>query len=87
MESMAMGVPVVGTSIGGTPELIVDGVTGILVPPSDPEAMASALSQLLDDENLRRTMGAAGRRHFVENLSYAPFYKRIREIYKEALGT
>ncbi|HXH06221.1 MAG TPA: glycosyltransferase [Vicinamibacterales bacterium] len=61
LEAMATGLPVVATAVGGTPEAVVDGETGLLVPPRDPAALASALERLIADETLRRRMGAAGR--------------------------
>ena len=57
---MAQRRPVVATPVGGTPELVVDGETGLLVPPRDPEALAAALERVLDDAELRRRMGEAG---------------------------
>jgi glycosyltransferase involved in cell wall biosynthesis len=61
IEAMASGVPVVSSSISGIPELITDGVEGFLVPPGDPVALASALKRLLNDPELARRMGDAGR--------------------------
>jgi glycosyltransferase involved in cell wall biosynthesis len=61
LDAMAAGKPVVGTRAGGIPEAVVDGETGLLVPPRDPHAMADAIVQLLGDEPRRRRMGAAGR--------------------------
>ena len=61
-EAMAFEKPVVATRVGGIPEVVEDGVTGLLVPPRDPEALAEALLRLLDDAELRGRMGAAGRR-------------------------
>jgi glycosyltransferase involved in cell wall biosynthesis len=52
---------VLSSRVGGVPELVVDGETGLLVPPGDPEAMATALGRLLADAGLRRRLGAAGR--------------------------
>lgn len=83
IESMAMGVPVVGTAIGGTTELIEDGVTGFLVPPADPEAMSSAIMRLLGDRELSDRIAIAGRKHFVQDMSFDPFYRRIMAIYEE----
>ena len=62
MEAMASGLPVVSSVLSGIPELVDDGVTGLLVPPADPEALAGALERLGRDPDLRRRMGAAGRR-------------------------
>lgn len=60
-EAQAMGIPIVATDSGGTPEIVEDGVTGLLVPPRDPAALAAALERLANDPVLRRRMGAAGR--------------------------
>lgn len=61
MEAMAMGIPVVSTHITGIPELIQDGVNGLLVPASDEAALVDALRRLHDDAPLRRRLGSAGR--------------------------
>jgi glycosyltransferase involved in cell wall biosynthesis len=61
LESMAQGVPCIGTEVGGIPELIENGVSGLLVPPRDPEALAEALLCLADDPSLRFRMGDAAR--------------------------
>ena len=69
LEAMARGRPVVATAVGGTPELVVDGETGLLVPPRDPERSPAALRRLLDDAELRRRLGEAGRRRVAERFS------------------
>src|SRR5207248_1164577 len=61
LEAMAQGKPVVATAVGGTPELVVHGETGLLVQPGDVEALAAALAQLLADPEQARRMGEAGR--------------------------
>ncbi len=61
LEAMAHGRPVVATSVGGIPQLVVDGRTGLLVPPGDPQALRLALERLLADGPLRRRMGRAAR--------------------------
>jgi glycosyltransferase involved in cell wall biosynthesis len=60
LEASAAGVPVVATAVGGTPEAISDGESGYLVPPGQPLAIASRVSELLRDEGLRKRFGAAG---------------------------
>ena len=60
-EAMACRKPVVGTSVGGIPEVVKDGTTGFLVPPRQPAAAAQRIFQLLGDASLRRRMGDAGR--------------------------
>jgi D-inositol-3-phosphate glycosyltransferase len=60
LEAMACGVPVVGSAVGGMLDTIVDGVTGVLIPPRDPSALAAALAPLLADAERRSLMGRAG---------------------------
>jgi glycosyltransferase involved in cell wall biosynthesis len=62
LEGMACGLPIVATAIGGTPDAVAHGETGLLVPPSSPAALASAVLELLDDRARLRRMGEAGRR-------------------------
>jgi glycosyltransferase involved in cell wall biosynthesis len=59
LDAMACGKPVVATEAGGIPEVVEDGLTGLLVPVRDPEAMAAAIIRLLHDAGLRRQMGEA----------------------------
>ncbi len=66
LEYMAAGLPVVASAAGGTPEVVVDGTTGLLFRPGDETAAVSAVLTLANDHSLRRTMGDAGRQH-VEN--------------------
>jgi glycosyltransferase involved in cell wall biosynthesis len=61
MEAMAQELPVVSTTVSAVPEIVVDGVTGSLVPPNDPPALATTLERLLRQPELRRRLGAAGR--------------------------
>lgn len=86
IESMAMGVPVVGTAVGGTVEQIEDGVSGILVRPGDPESMASAIARLLSSPNLRKRFGAAARERFVRHFEFEPFYQKMLLLYQSLAG-
>ncbi|HET9733276.1 MAG TPA: glycosyltransferase family 4 protein [Acidimicrobiales bacterium] len=71
VEAMACGVPVVATTGGALPEVVGDdGVTGLLVPPGDPGALASALSRALDDAGLRDRLGRAGRDRVLERFTW-----------------
>jgi len=67
LDAMAMGLAVVGTTAGGIPEAVVPNVTGELVEPSDPKALAAAIVSLLKDSARRRAYGEAGRRHVTEH--------------------
>ena len=69
LDAMAFGLPVVATSAGGIPEAVEDGVTGRVVPPGDPAALADALVSVLGDDERRRALGAAGRRRFLERFT------------------
>jgi glycosyltransferase involved in cell wall biosynthesis len=69
VEAMLAGLPVVATSVGGVPEVVVDGENAILVPPDDPGALAVAIRRLLDDPQLRRRLGQSGRRRALERFS------------------
>jgi glycosyltransferase involved in cell wall biosynthesis len=83
IEAMAMGKPVVGTAIGGTVEQIEEGVTGFLVPPNNPVAMAEALARLIADPSLRARMGSAGRQRFEARFCFEEMYRRLLGIYDE----
>lgn len=66
MEAMALGLPVIGTGIGGTTEQVAEGETGFLVPPADPAALAHAVAKLAADPGLRQRMGSNGRQRVAE---------------------
>lgn len=87
LEAMAMGKPVISTNVGGIPEVVVDGVTGILVPPGDPNALSRALMKLLDDPNQRESMGREGRKRVKERFHLQGSVQRIQEIYRDVLRT
>jgi glycosyltransferase involved in cell wall biosynthesis len=81
LEAMAEGLPVVATSVGGLPELIEDGRTGYLVPPSDVAALAARLRLLILDTKRRQAMGAAGRQRVLEHFSVNRMVAEIAAIY------
>ena len=85
LEAMARGRPVVATPVGGTPELVTDGETGLLVPPRDPEALAEALRRVLDDPELARRLGEAGRARVAERFTAAEQEQRMLEIYDDVV--
>ncbi len=82
LEAMAAARPVVATPVGGTPELVVDGETGLLVPAGDVDALADALRRLLDDPELAARMGEAGRRRVEERFTAERMVERVLELYE-----
>jgi glycosyltransferase involved in cell wall biosynthesis len=86
LEAMAQGKPVVATAVGGTPELVADGVTGVLVAPGDAEALADALSALLADPERARQLGEAGRERVLREFSAEAAAERVLELYASAIA-
>lgn len=86
LEYMACGVPVVATKVGGTPELVLDGETGLLYPPGDVEALVRALATLLADEPRRVRMGAAGRARFHERFGLPRMVHETLETWERAVA-
>jgi glycosyltransferase involved in cell wall biosynthesis len=85
-EAMAHGRPVVAGAVGGLLDLVVDEETGLLVPPRDVGALRSALRRLLDDPELRRRLGAAGRERIRQHFSWERFGDETLRAYGDALG-
>ena len=81
LEAQASGVPVVGTRSGGVPEFVEDGVTGLLVPPLDPAALAAALQRLLGDPALRDRLARAGRAQAERRFGLAERYDQVAAVY------
>jgi glycosyltransferase involved in cell wall biosynthesis len=86
LEAMAAELPVVASDVGGLAELVVDGETGILVPPGDAPALASALGRLIEDRDRRRTLGAAGRARAEADFDLASFRRAHLELYESRLA-
>jgi glycosyltransferase involved in cell wall biosynthesis len=86
LEAMAHGRPVVATDVGGLRDLVVDGETGLVVPPRDPAALRAALEQLLADPKLRQRLGAAGRQRARERFSWDAVTSAVVDAYAEAVG-
>ena len=84
-EAMAYGRPVVATGVGGLRDLVVDGKTGLLVPPGDPSALRAALERLLGDRELRRRMGDAGRERARASLSWGRATALTVSAYEDVL--
>lgn len=85
LESMAAGVPVVATRVGGTPEIVEDGVSGLLVPPGDPEALAAALSRLLQDRITAKRLGQSARRQVFSRYSLEQAVASTERLYHDLL--
>jgi len=85
LEAMAMGKPVVATAVGGNPELVLDGQTGRLVPPRDPQRLAGAIADVLEDRVRARAMGASGRQRVVEHFSVARMVDNTVALYEGLL--
>ena len=87
LEAMAAAKPVVATRVGGVPELVVDGETGILVPPEDSEALARAIADLLQNTEKAESMGNAGMMRVQEHFSLTEMVARTDRLYRKLLKT
>jgi glycosyltransferase involved in cell wall biosynthesis len=86
VEAMASGLPVVASTTGGAPEAVTDGESGLLVPPGDVEATVVALERLLGDADLRRRLGAAGRRRVEAYFTIDRYIERVLAAYEETIA-
>ena len=85
LEAMACATPVVASAVGGIPEVVDDGVTGLLVPPSEPKALAEAVNRLLDDPGLAAEMGRAGRRRATAEFSWQAIAEQTVALYEAVI--
>lgn len=86
LEAMASAVPVVATRVGGNPEIVVDGVTGVLVPSQDVAALAGALERYIDAPELRRQHGRAGRARILAEFSVRATVEQYLALYDRLLA-
>lgn len=86
MEAMAMGLPVAATDIRGLSEIVIDGVTGFLVPKENPEALADRLEHLIRDDRLRVSMGREGRRLIIDRYNIQKNVARLESLFLDAVG-
>jgi len=86
LEGMASGLPIVATDVGGIPETVIDGQTGLLVPAGDHHAVAEALLNLLENARLRRRMAEAGHQRVCTHFRRSDMHRRFMEIYRSLAG-
>ena len=86
LEAMAMGKPVIATAVGGNPELVLAGQTGLLVPPEDPRHLADAILELLDYPERARAMGRAARHRAEQRFSLERMVEETDRVYQELLN-
>ena len=87
LEAMATGLPVIATKVGGNSELVEDGATGILVPPKEPKAIASALLKYIRNPEIRNSHGNRGRINAIQVFSIENMVKGYVTVYKRAVST
>ncbi len=83
LEAMAAGMPVIGTPVGGIPEVVTDGLEGYLVPPGDIAALLVALKRLLDDASLRERMGQAAREKIASTFAVMHILPQVERLYQD----
>jgi starch synthase len=86
VEAMAMCRPVVATAVGGVPEIVLGGETGLLVEPANPIALADAVRSLLDDPSRAARFGAAGRARATSTFSLGAHVDAVERVYDAVLG-
>ena len=86
LEAMAIGLPIVTTSVGGNPEIVVEGQTGRLVPDNDPAALARAILQMCHQRDTWTVMGRLGRQRVEENFEIRKMIGSYESLYEELLG-
>ncbi len=85
LEAQAMEVPVVASRVGGIPEVVRDGLTGLLVESKNPKAIADAVIKLLSNDSLRQQMGKHGREHVKKNYNWGPNMEEREKVYRELI--
>jgi len=86
IEAQAMGVPVVASRIGGVSEAVLHDRTGLLVPPRDPEALASAVVRLIENEELRRSLAGEGRRFVARHYDWRTNAGRVEQLHADLVS-
>lgn len=83
IEALLAGSSVIGSNVGGVPEIIIDGKTGLLVTPGDPASLRQALERMIHDRDLRKNLAIAGREHVLKNFSLAGMVDGVARVYQE----
>jgi len=86
LEAMAAGLPIVASNVGGIPELVQDGQSGILVPPGTSIALASAIKQLLADQSRASSMGLVGRQRVLAQFTITRMWQQTDAVYRQVGG-
>jgi starch synthase len=86
LEAMACGTAVVGSRVGGIPEVVSDGETGLLVPPDDPAGLADALNALVEDPARAAAMGRLGRERAIAHFGWPAIAAQTAALYSELVG-
>ena len=86
LEALALGRPVVATRVGGIPEVITDGETGLLAEPADALSLAKCIQQLLEDNSMAARIGKAGRTRVEEEFTARTMAEKTIGLYKKVLG-
>ncbi len=86
LEAMACAAPVVATAVGGMIDTVVDGVTGVHVPPRDPQALVEALGRVLNNEDLRKSLGTNGARRARERYAWRSVAQATLQVYRQLWG-
>jgi glycosyltransferase involved in cell wall biosynthesis len=86
LEAMAAGLPIVATAVGGVPEMVENNETALLVPPSDPQAMADAIGRLLSDEKLAARVAKNASELVSSRFSPETYVQSLAEIYREVIS-
>lgn len=86
LEAMALGLPVIATDVDGIPEALVHGLSGLVIKPGDPKAIATALQDLIEDKALSANLGNEAKKVVSENFTLAPMIERYEKAYRAVLS-
>ena len=86
LESMACGTPVIGAEVGGIKHTVIEGQTGLLVKPDDPQMLCDKISMLLNNERLLKTMGETAQQHVLQHFTWEKVALKMRQLYERLLN-